>query len=98
FDIFYRENRFPIDPKEYPRILQHCGPGKLSEQNPDLLEFQSLSTAFGHLPGRQEISSARVAERSRDKEINKRRLAELCARSPEIMGCVASAVRAMNGD
>ena len=27
---------------------------KLGEQNPDLLEFQSLITAFGHLPARQE--------------------------------------------
>ena len=57
---------------------------ELGEQNPDLLEFQSLIAAFGHLPARQEISSDRIAERNRDKEIHKRRLAELCARSPEI--------------
>jgi (1->4)-alpha-D-glucan 1-alpha-D-glucosylmutase len=101
FDISYHEHRFPVDPKEYPRILQHCAakpPDVPGEQNPDLLEFQSLITAFSHLPARQEISSDRVAERNRDKEINKRRLAELCARAPEIAGCIARAVESFNGN
>jgi len=101
FDIWYRENRFPIDPKEYPRVLQPCGAKvteMLGEQNPDQLEFQSLITAFGHLPGRQETSSDRIAERNRDKEIHKRRLAELCARSSEIPSCIQRAVDSINGN
>ena len=101
FDIWYREHRFPIDPKEYPRVLQQCEAREtapLGEQNPDLLEFQSLITAFGHLPGRQETSSERIAERNRDKEIHKRRLAEVCARSPEITSCILRAVQAINGN
>ena len=60
--------------------------------------FQSLITAFRHLPGRGELSSDRVAERNRDKEIHKRRLAELCARSPEVEACILRAVDAVNGD
>jgi len=101
FDVRYRDHRLPIDPREYPRILRRCETGlaeKLGGQNPDLLEFQSLITAFSHLPGRQEDSPDRSAERNRDKEIHKRRLAELCARSPEIRSCVAESVRAMNGN
>jgi (1->4)-alpha-D-glucan 1-alpha-D-glucosylmutase len=99
FDVCYRNHRFPVDPKEYPRILQSCaGMVTASPQNPDLLEFQSLNTAFGHLPGRHETSGDRVAERNRDKEIHKRRLAELCARSRQILVCVTDAVRAMNGN
>ena len=69
FNISYREHRFPIDPREYPRILQRCSDGlagKLGDQNADLLEFQSLITAFGHLPGRQDVSSDHIAERNRD--------------------------------
>jgi (1->4)-alpha-D-glucan 1-alpha-D-glucosylmutase len=100
FDIAYREHRFPVDPKEYPRILEHCGTEAseiLGEQNSDLLEFQSLITAFRHLPGRRELSSDRVAERNRDKEIHKRRLAELCARSPQIAACIARSVEWING-
>jgi len=101
FDIAYREHRFPVDPKEYPRVLEHCGTKAmeaLSEQNPDLLEFQSLITAFRHLPARRELSSDRVAERNRDKEINKRRLAELCARSQEIAARILRAVDSTNGN
>ncbi len=101
FAIAYREHRFPVDPKEYPRVLEPCGTKAteiLGEQNPDLLEFQSLITAFRHLPGRRELSSDRVAERNRDKEIHKRRLAELCARSPGISACILRAVDASNGN
>ena len=101
FDVSYFNHRFPVDPREYPRILQHCTDktaASLGEQNPDLLEFQSLVTSFGHLPARYEISSERVAERNRDKEIHKRRLAELCGRSPEITACILSAVDSMNGN
>ncbi|MFZ0815927.1 MAG: malto-oligosyltrehalose synthase [Candidatus Sulfotelmatobacter sp.] len=101
FNIAYHEHRFPVNPREYPRILHHSAgnlAAKLGEQNPDLLEFQSLITAFGHLPARQEPSSERVAERNRDKEINKRRLAELCARSPEITDAIKAAVDAINGN
>ena len=93
-DIVYHEHRFPIDPKEYPRVLQACAARvseKLGEQNPDLIEFQSLITAFGHLPERQEAKSERVAER------HKHRLAELCARSPEIDHAIAQVIEGING-
>jgi (1->4)-alpha-D-glucan 1-alpha-D-glucosylmutase len=101
FYIAYKEHRFPIGPREYPRILRRSIESlllKLGEQNPDLLELQSLITAFGHLPGRQELSSERLAERNRDKEINKRRLAALCARAPQIAVGIEEAVDAMNGN
>jgi (1->4)-alpha-D-glucan 1-alpha-D-glucosylmutase len=101
FNIAYYDHRFPVNPREYPRILQRSTGNlatKLGEQNPDVLEFQSLITAFGHLPARQEVSSESVAERNRDKEINKRRLAELCARAPEIADAIKAAVDSINGN
>jgi (1->4)-alpha-D-glucan 1-alpha-D-glucosylmutase len=55
FDVFYHEHRFPVDPREYPRILQHCTAKpspEIGEGNADLLEFQSLITSFGNLPAR----------------------------------------------
>jgi malto-oligosyltrehalose synthase len=100
FDISYRDHRFPVNPREYPRILQRATDkltAKLGEQNPDLLEFQSLITAFGHLPRRQEVSSDRIVERNRDKEINKRRLAALCSRSPKITASILEGVESING-
>ena len=101
FDISYRNHRFPVNPREYPRILQRATDkltAKLGEQNPDLLEFQSLITAFGHLPRRQEVSSERIVERNRDKEINKRRLAALCARSPVVTAGIFEGVESINGN
>jgi (1->4)-alpha-D-glucan 1-alpha-D-glucosylmutase len=100
FDISYRDHRFPVNPRQYPRILQHSAAklaATLGEQNPDLLEFQSLITAFGHLPARQEADTERIAERNRDKEIHKRRLADLCARSPEVVAGIMDAVDLING-
>src|SRR3954465_13406563 len=84
FSIFYHHHRFPIDPKVYPVLL-----GKRNEQlvsllgaeNQELLELQSLISAFGHLPGQNESSPEKRAERNRDKEIHKRRLATLCSHS-----------------
>src|SRR3984957_6065715 len=100
FDIAYREHRFPVNPREYPRILQRAeGPltAKMGDQNPDLLEFQNLIAGFSHLPPRQEASGDLIIERNRDKEINKRRLAELCARSPEIIEGITAAIASLNG-
>ena len=100
FNISYHDHRFPIDPREYPRILQRCSDaltGKLGDHNADLLEFQSLITAFSHLPGRQDVSGDHIAERNRDKEIHKHRLAELCARCPQIAVCIAPVVGTING-
>jgi (1->4)-alpha-D-glucan 1-alpha-D-glucosylmutase len=99
-DIVYHEHHFPIDPKEYPRVLQASAARiseKLGEQNPDLIAFQSLITAFGHLPERQEAKAERVAERNRDKEIHKHRLAELCAQSPEIDDAILQVIEGING-
>jgi len=101
FDISYRNHRFPVDPKEYPRILEKCAPTIPDSEavtSSAVLEYQSVTAAFRHLPGRRELSEERIAERNRDKEISKRRLAELCARSSEITACVGHAVRSINGD
>lgn len=100
FSIFYFQHRFPVNPREYPRILGY-DPEVLQQQlgadNENLLELQSLISAFNHLPGREEAAPEKRAERLRDKEIHKRRLAALCARSREVASFVESNVRKING-
>lgn len=101
FLLQYRNHLFPLDPKEYPRLLERCAKSlasKLGEQNADFLEFQSLIATFNHLPSRNETGQERINERNRDKEINKRRLSELCARAYEIRECVDASVESINGD
>ena len=100
FSIFYFQHRFPVNPREYPRIL---GFGvevlqqQLGAENENLLELQSLISAFNHLPGREESAPEKRAERLRDKEIHKRRLAALCAKSPEVAEFLERNVRQVNG-
>lgn len=99
FSICYFHDRFPIDPREYPRILgKNLGEleSRLGARNGDVLELQSLITAFEHLPSKDESGEKR-AERIRDKEIYKRRLASLCSRSSEIADFLKSSVEKTNG-
>ena len=100
FSIFYHQHRFPIDPGEYPRILTfRLGllQEKLGTTNEDLLEMQSITTAFSHFPGRRGLSIEQRAERNREKEVQKRRLAALCERSTEIANFLVESVNSLNG-
>ena len=102
FLIFgYKIHRFPVNPREYPRILQSAAnklAARVPQDSTELLELQSLNTAFGHLPARQEANHDQIIERNRDKEIHKRRLAELCTRSPQVTSSIQDAVAALNGN
>lgn len=100
FSICYQQHRFPIDPKEYPRLLLR-GRERLASAAEDsplqVVELQSLVSAFSHLPGRAATTPEERTERNRDKEILKRRLADLCARSATIAELVQHNVDAVNG-
>lgn len=100
FSIFYFQHRFPINPREYARVLMASADRlgqRVDAQNESLLELQSLISAFGHLPGREEKEAEKRAERIRDKEIHKRRLAALWERSHEVMQAIAETVHSING-
>jgi len=100
FSILYHQNRFPIDPLVYPRILAaqlESLEEKLGPAHQDFLELQSITTAFGHLPSRSKASPEQKLERNREKEIQKRRLAALCARSDEVLQFLTDQVRVLNG-
>ena len=100
FSVYYYNNRFPIDPMQYPSVLGHriellesvLGPG-----NPLLPEFQSLITSFGHLPPQREKNPARLQERNRDKEIYKKQLASVYSSSREIAAFIDGNVMEYQG-
>ena len=98
--LHYYQHRFPIDPRQYPRVLG-CGVerlvARLGEEQPAHLELQSLITAFGHLPAHHETAPQQVAERGRDKEIHKRRLADLAGRCADVALFLEENVAAHNG-
>jgi len=100
FSIFYYQHRFPIAPREYPRILGfeiERLQQTLSSTHQDVLELQSIITAFGHLPERIGLTDEQRAERNREKEVQKRRLAALCARSAETLRFIQENVARFNG-
>jgi len=100
FSVFYYEHRFPVDPREYPRILGHGIErlhARLGAEHPVVPEFQSLVTAFGHLPARDRVAPQAVAERARDKEVHKHHLASLYVGSADIAQFVDESVAEFNG-
>jgi len=100
FSIFYFQHRFPVDPREYPRILGfqiERQQEKLGPTHEDFLEIQSIITAFSHLPDRRGATPEQKVERNREKEVQKRRLAALCARSHDIKTFILENVATING-
>ncbi|HKV76540.1 MAG TPA: malto-oligosyltrehalose synthase [Candidatus Sulfotelmatobacter sp.] len=100
FSIFYFQHRFPVDPKEYPRILSfqiERLQEKLGSTHEDFLELQSIITAFGHLPDRRGATLEQKVERNREKEVQKRRLAALCARSHDVKEFIVENIKTING-
>jgi (1->4)-alpha-D-glucan 1-alpha-D-glucosylmutase len=101
FSIWYYNHRFPLEPRTYPRLLELSMERlveRLGPDSPRLAEYQTLSTAFGHLPSRWETATAKVDERRRDKEVHKRHLADLCEKCSEVADHLDFCVRGMNGE
>ncbi|MFT4171946.1 MAG: malto-oligosyltrehalose synthase [Rhodocyclaceae bacterium] len=98
FSLRYFQHRFPIDPREYPRILGAATvEGDSDEARQCLHECDALMGSFGYLPGRADTAPERVLERLRDKEVHKRRLAELYSRAAIVRTRVDACLDALNG-
>ncbi len=104
FSVYYHEHRFPVDPRDYPRVLERAlhslGGARVAGSAPAqaaLVETASLAAAFAHLPSRDETAAEKTAERNRDKELHKRRLAQLAREHPELVEAIERAVRGFNG-
>jgi (1->4)-alpha-D-glucan 1-alpha-D-glucosylmutase len=100
FTIHYFEHRFPVAPCSYWLILSR----RLDELErllepgaPALLEYQSILTAVKNLPPRTETDPARLAERQREKEVIKRRLAALTAESFLVREFIDQTLTLFNG-
>jgi (1->4)-alpha-D-glucan 1-alpha-D-glucosylmutase len=101
FSIWYYNHRFPLEPRTYPRVMEyrieHLAE-TLGTDHPRLAQFQTLTTAFGHLPSRWETTQSKLDERRRDKEVHKLQLSELCAKCSEIGAFLDENVRLINGE
>ncbi len=99
FFLQYYQIKLPISPCTYSAILEHRLADLvrlLGEDHEQLRELRSILTALRYLPSRTEVSSAKVVERNREKEVIKRRLAALSG-SADIRAALDASLQAFNG-
>jgi len=100
FFIYYYETKLPVAPRSQIDILRLRLDDliqQLSPENDYVLELQSIITALSHLAPRNETDLEKVAERQREKEVARRRLAALYNSSEAIRAAIDDAVRVYNG-
>jgi (1->4)-alpha-D-glucan 1-alpha-D-glucosylmutase len=100
FLIHYGDRRFPVDPRSYQQILVQR-PEELERDlgagDPAFIEFQSILTSIRNIPGRSETEPEKVAERQREKDVIKRRLAALTAENVGIRDLIEGNLVQFNG-
>jgi (1->4)-alpha-D-glucan 1-alpha-D-glucosylmutase len=98
FFVSYYEHQLPIAPGTYRHILE-VALGKLTKFKDEdfYAELQSIITALEYLPRRTETDSNRIRERTREKEIIKRRLERRCTEAPQVQEAIEQAVAQING-
>lgn len=100
FFLQYHDHRLPVAPKSAAMILTHRLDTLIQEagpEDPPVQELQSIVTAIGHLPSCHDRDPERIAERYREKEVIKRRLAALMAESAGVKAFVEENVTLFNG-
>ncbi|MBI4863727.1 MAG: malto-oligosyltrehalose synthase [Candidatus Riflebacteria bacterium] len=101
FFLSYFEHRFPVAPRGYSRILSlrlDALSQKLGAGHADLHEYHSIVTSIENLPLRTETSPERLVGRRREKEVIKRRLAQLTERNEVVAAHVRETLDVFNGD
>jgi (1->4)-alpha-D-glucan 1-alpha-D-glucosylmutase len=100
FFVSYYDNKLPIIPKTYCKILTLRIEGlerELTDSDPQFQELMSIITALGHLPPTTEQNPELIAERDREKEVIKRHLWRLYQNSSAIRAFIHGNVAAFNG-
>src|SRR5262249_22488427 len=100
FHISYFDHRFPVGTCSYALILSRALEelqGRFEAPAPPLLEYQSILTAINHPPRRTNTDPAKVAERQRENEVIKRRLAKLAEEDAIVREAIERTVTLFNG-
>jgi (1->4)-alpha-D-glucan 1-alpha-D-glucosylmutase len=100
FSVHYHDHVFPLTPRSVPTVLR-LRPDELQAAGDGdgdrLAELLSVCTALEKLAPRAEATPGAIEERSREKEVAKRRLAALFEASPRLRAHVDENVRLLNG-
>jgi (1->4)-alpha-D-glucan 1-alpha-D-glucosylmutase len=97
----YFQHELPINPRQAPRVfrtgldaLQHSSGGDDSQ----LHEFLSILSSLENMPPYTDSQPDRIAERQREKEVARGRLARLVEESAAIREHIEAAIRLFNGE
>ncbi len=99
FTLNYFDKIFPIAPRSYGRILNSVIDRLASRDASEdfFAELRSVVTAIQHLPRRDQVAPELVAERAREKEVVKRRLARLGEEMPQVREAIEQTLFALVG-
>ena len=100
FRVTYFQMRMPLEPKSCGRILEYrldVLRQQLPTDAPSLMELLSIITSLQHLPPPTEPDPDRKEERSREKEIIKKRLGQLCAEDALVSAFILENLEIFNG-
>jgi (1->4)-alpha-D-glucan 1-alpha-D-glucosylmutase len=97
----YFDVELPVNPRQAPRVYRTAvdpltlvlGPG-----DPQLHEFLSILSSLENMPPYTESDPERAAERQREKEVARGRLARLASESPVVCEQIEEAVNRFNGE
>ena len=91
FAVFYHSHRLPLDPHTYPRILDRVAALVANS------ELENIRRAFAALPDRRSATAEQKAERARQKEAHKHRLAQLAHANAAVAAALEAAVHSYTG-
>jgi (1->4)-alpha-D-glucan 1-alpha-D-glucosylmutase len=100
FYVYYYQTKLPVTPCTYAGILSHrldSLSAALGSDNENLQELQSIITALSYLPPQTERDPEKIAERNREKEVIKRRIAAVYETNREVREAIDYTVRDFNG-
>ena len=100
FGLRYGDLSLPLNPRQIRLVLRHnlnSLKARLTPEDPDLTEFLSTLFLLDHIPAYTETDPALMADRAREKEVAKARVARLVDRSAVIRGHIEENVKTFNG-
>lgn len=100
FTLRHYQTRLPVAPCTYPGVLERALTVLVEAPHlppVHLRELRSILTALHHLPPHSDFQPERIAERHREKEVIKHRLAALCDASPDVRIAIEEVVQMFNG-
>ncbi|MEA3212378.1 MAG: (1-_4)-alpha-D-glucan 1-alpha-D-glucosylmutase [Chthoniobacter sp.] len=93
FSLDYYGRTLPIAPRTTRPILEQAKAALGAEKVP--AELESIIGALDHLPPRTETDPAKIAERTREKELLKSRLEKLCEENAAVAKAISTTVAEM---